>query len=214
MPTLNTLQIVDDSIIGNDLRDFFIDMKVQADSLLSEFSFKKEVATSTICFSTAESCSNSLASYVCGMNQAPFLSLWFAHGNDCELHVAGDIVVACDKESYLFTNGFIYTFSCYNAGSLADKMLNNGLITFIGYTCAAHCPLQCQDKVAEAALSGLSSFLGGETAEECLGNLRKSYQRLLHDSTIDVISRGYLANNYFGLALKGKRELTVSELCV
>lgn len=214
MYTLNTLQIVDDSTIGNDLCDFFIDMKFRADSLLSEFNRKNKVATSTIYFSTAESGSSALVSYVCGINQAPFLSLWFAHGNDCELRVDGNIVIACDREPYLFTNGFIYTFSCYNAGSLADKMLSNGLITFIGYTCAAYCPLQYQDRVAEAALTGLSSFLDGETAEECLDNLRKSYQRLLHDSTIDVISRGYLANNYFGLTLKGRRDITISELYV
>lgn len=154
---------------------------------------------------------NNIGEILSKVNQRGFLFLSFVHGSP-ESMVMDDTecFVSTTKNHYLFTNSFIYTFSCYNGTDLADILLMNGAAVFWGYSNAAWVCHPHNDEFKTAALSGYRHFLSGDSATV-------AYNRMIEDMNTqidemyktDIIAASCLMKNRDALTLKGNRELTV-----
>lgn len=148
------------------------------------------------------------------VNQQGFLFLGFVHGTPDSMVINGaERFVSTTSNYYLFTNSFIYTFSCYNGTELADILLMNGASVFWGYSKQVWVCHAYHDEFKKAALTGYCHFLNGDSASI-------AYDRMIDDMNVqidamyetDMIVASTLLENRDALVLKGNKELTISDL--
>lgn len=160
--------------------------------------------------------STNISGLLSKVNQQGFIFLGFVHGTPEAMVINGtDNFVSTADNYYVFSNAFLYTFSCYNGTELADKLLTNGAISFWGYSKKAWVCHAFHSEFANAALSGYYHFLDGH-------NTATAYERMIDDinNQIDAIyqrsmfAASTLMDNRDALILKGDKELKISDLMV
>ena len=214
MSTINAIILTDDSAGDNSLKDFFLQLSRDSEILLSRYCAQNNIqlAISSLCSDDFDK--NTLSTQLAEVNERRFLNLWFAHGNVEELHNAGEKVVSLSENYYLFTNALVYTFSCSNGDELADALIMNGTLSFLGYARTAYVPYNLDDEVASVALLGLTAFLKGESLYNAVEEMRDGYTSLAKSDEIEPMARILLEVNAQGLVLKGRKDLTINDMII
>ncbi len=147
------------------------------------------------------------------VNQQGFLFLSFVHGSPDSMVIDdAECFVSTEHNYYLFTNGFVYTFSCYTGTELADKLLGNGAVAFLGYTDSAWVCHPHLDDFKKAALSGYHHFLDGDSADVAYCRMIEDMNAMIDEMyEKDFVAANYLMKNRDALILKGYRGLTIDD---
>ncbi|NDV82539.1 hypothetical protein [Bacteroides sp. 51] len=155
-----------------------------------------------------------LSTHMVKYNQERFIFLGFMHGSKEAMVLSGtENIVTLTTNHYLFSNAFIYNFSCYNGTDLADVLLQNNALVFWGYSDKAWVCYACLDEFKKCALSGLSHFLTGINVE--------SSHRLMIEDINETIDKLYASNmfaastlleNRDAIIVKGDKTLTYFDL--
>lgn len=192
---------------NNDLElgDFFCSCVDSLDEL-----FEKS-GINPIKLGSSEVNTSNLCSYISPINEQKFFFLGFVHGtHDSMLIGETEHFVSLTNNYYLFSNAFIYAFSCYNGADLADTLLENKALVFLGYSDKAWVIYDYIDEFKECALSGYRHFLNGATIEA-------SHQLMIKDMNeqIDALYEedffvaSMFMRNRDALIVKGNMELTI-----
>lgn len=156
---------------------------------------------------------SNLCSYISPVNEQNFFFLGFVHGTSESMLIGGtEHIVSLTNNYYLFSNAFIYAFSCYNGTELADALLDNNALVFWGYSNKAWVIYDYVSQFKECALAGYKYFLEGSTIEE-------AYQLMIADinEQIDILyTENFFAASMFmrnrdALVVKGRLELTIAD---
>lgn len=201
----NAVVVYDDNDL--ELGDFFSSC---ADSLDGLF---ENANINSIKLDSNDVNASNLCSYISPVNERNFFFLGFVHGTPESMLIGGtEHFVSLTNNYYLFSNAFIYAFSCYNGTELADTLLANSALVFWGYSNKAWVIYDYIDKFKECALAGYKYFLEGSTIEE-------AYHLMIMDinEQIDTLYiENFLAASMFmrnrdALIVKGNLELTIAD---
>lgn len=177
-------------------------------------SSKHEINCRRVCAHevNAENISNHLAP----INQERFIFLSFLHGSSEAMFINGSgEIVSVHENYYLFTKGFIYTFSCYNGSVLADQILNNGAELYWGYIDKAWVHTDYEEDFKECALAGYQYFLQGYTAKDAYLLMQEFINNKIDELyQTDFVAASTLMRNRDALVLKGNDNLRVTDFQV
>ena len=158
---------------------------------------------------------NNISEQLSQINNNHFLSFWFGHGEKDKFKIANDAIVTTTVNHYVFSNALIYTFSCFNGQELADVLIANKAIAFVGYDKEAQCPLGIDDITSEIAQTFIVSFMiEGKQVKEAVSDLKKAYDDAVYNEKIDAFRRGYFQTNRDALVLKGDGDLTINDFVI
>ena len=211
---LNTVIIADDSA-ECDIRDLCIMLKDNTIQLLQQYQTAQAVDVNNAVLSSDAISKNNISEQLSQINNNHFLSFWFGHGEKDKFKIANDAIVTTTVNHYVFSNALIYTFSCFNGQELADVLIANKAIAFVGYDKEAQCPLGIDDITSEIAQTFIVSFMiEGKQVKEAVSDLKKAYDDAVYNEKIDAFRRGYFQTNRDALVLKGDGDLTISDFLI
>lgn len=211
---LNTIIIADDSA-ECDIRDLCIMLKDNTIQLLQQYQTAQEVDVNNAVLSSDAISKNNISEQLSQINNNHFLSFWFGHGEKDKFKIANDAIVTTTVNHYVFSNALIYTFSCFNGQELADVLIANKAIAFVGYDKEAQCPLGIDDITSEIAQTFIVSFMiDGKQVKEAVSDLKKAYDDAVYNENIDPFRRGYFQTNRDALVLKGNGDLTINDFVI
>ena len=203
---INQIVIVDEQDDG--LGDFFGLCADHAHSLCTEHPCNINNQQ----FGSDDVSTKNISDILSNVNQRGFIFLSFVHGDNNSMFNGSECFVSTTDNYYLFSNSFIYTFSCYTGNDLADTLLMNGVIAFLGYSKEAWVLPSYFDEFKKAAMSGYNHFLNGDSAII-------AYNRMIEDTNDQInemykknmIVASYLMKNRDALILKGNKGLTIGD---
>ncbi len=211
---LNTVIIADDSA-ECDIRDLCIMLKDNTIQLLQQYQTAQAVDVNNAVLSSDAISKNNISEQLSQINNNHFLSFWFGHGEKDKFKIANDAIVTTTVNYYVFSNALIYTFSCFNGQELADVLIANKAIAFVGYDKEAQCPLGIDDITSEIAQTFIVSFMiEGKQVKEAVSDLKKAYDDAVYNEKIDAFRRGYFQTNRDALVLKGDGDLTINDFVI
>ena len=211
---LNTVIIADDSA-ERDIRDLCIMLKDNTIQLLQQYQTAQAVDVNNAVLSSDAISKNNISEQLSQINNNHFLSFWFGHGEKDKFKIANDAIVTTTVNHYVFSNALIYTFSCFNGQELADVLIANKAIAFVGYDKEAQCPLGIDDITSEIAQTFIVSFMiEGKQVKEAVSDLKKAYDDAVYNEKIDAFRRGYFQTNRDALVLKGDGDLTINDFVI
>ena len=211
---LNTVIIADDSA-ECDIRDLCIMLKDNTIQLLQQYQTAQAVDVNNAVLSSDAISKNNISELLSQINNNHFLSFWFGHGEKDKFKIANDAIVTTTVNHYVFSNALIYTFSCFNGQELADVLIANKAIAFVGYDKEAQCPLGIDDITSEIAQTFIVSFMiEGKQVKEAVSDLKKAYDDAVYNEKIDAFRRGYFQTNRDALVLKGDGDLTINDFVI
>lgn len=211
---LNTVIIADDSA-ECDIRDLCIMLKDNTIQLLQQYQTAQAVDVNNAVLSSDAISKNNISEQLSQINNNHFLSFWFGHGEKDKFKIANDAIVTTTVNHYVFSNALIYTFSCFNGQELADVLIANKAIAFVGYDKEAQCPLGIDDITSEIAQTFIVSFMiEGKQVKEAVSDLKKAYDDAVYNEKIDAFRRGYFQTNRDALVLKGDGDLTINDFVI
>ena len=211
---LNTVIIADDSA-ECDIRDLCIMLKDNTIQLLQQYQTAQAVDVNNAVLSSDAISKNNISEQLSQINNNHFLSFWFGHGEKDKFKIANDAIVTTTVNHYVFSNALIYTFSCFNGQELADVLIANKAIAFVGYDKEAQCPLGIDDITSEIAQTFIVSFMiEGKQVKEAVSDLKKAYDDAVYNEKIDAFRRGYFRTKRDALVLKGDGDLTINDFVI
>ena len=211
---LNTVIIADDSA-ECDIRDLCIMLKDNTIQLLQQYQTAQAVDVNNAVLSSDAISKNNISEQLSQINNNHFLSFWFGHGEKDKFKIANDAIVTTTVNHYVFSNALIYTFSCFNGQELADVLIANKAIAFVGYDKEAQCPLGIDDITSEIAQTFIVSFMiEGKQVKEAVSDLKTAYDDAVYNEKIDAFRRGYFQTNRDALVLKGDGDLTINDFVI
>lgn len=211
---LNTVIIADDSA-ECDIRDLCIMLKNNTIQLLQQYQTTQEVDVNNVVLSSDAISKDNISVQLSQINNNHFISFWFGHGEKDKFKIANDAIVTTIANHYVFSNALIYTFSCFNGQELADVLIANKAIAFVGYDKEAQCPLGIDDITSEIAQTFIVSFMiEGKQVKEAVSDLKKAYDDAVYNENIDPFTRGYFQTNRDALVLKGDGDLTINDFVI
>lgn len=211
---LNTVIIADDSA-ECDIRDLCIMLKNSTIQVLQQYQTVQEVDVNNAVLSSDTISKYNISEQLSQINNNHFLSFWFGHGEKDKFFIANDAIVTTTANHYVFSNALIYTFSCFNGQELADVLIANKAIAFVGYDKEAQCPLGIDDITSEIAQTFIVSFMiEGKQVKEAVSDLKKAYDDAVYNENIDPFTRGYFQTNRDALVLKGDGDLTINDFII
>lgn len=212
---LNTVIIADDSAECN-IRDLCILLKDATVQLLEQYQeAHANITVDNVILSSDVVSTNILAEKLSTINLNNFISFWFGHGEKDRFKIANEAIVTTTVNHYVFSNALIYTFSCYNGLELADVLIANRAIAFVGYDKEAQCPLGIDDVTSQIAQTFIVSFMiNGKQLKEAVSDLKTAYDDAVYNENIDPFTRGYFQTNRDALVLKGDGNLTINDFVI
>lgn len=212
---LNTVIIADDSA-ECDIRDLCITLRDTTSQLLEQYQRAHiNIKIDNISLSSDVVTTNNLAEKLSTINLNNFISFWFGHGEKDRFKIANEAIVTTTVNHYAFSNALIYTFSCYNGLELADVLIANRAIAFVGYDKEVQCPLGIDDVTSQIAQTFIVSFMiKGKQLKEAVVDLRNAYDDAVYNDDIDPILRGLFQTNRDTLVLKGNGDLTINDFII
>ena len=208
---MNSIIMADD--LAFELGEFFADLKNATDWELTNFGINNNIVCHTS-FLDGSYNASSLAEPIAKINNCPFLCFIYAHGQEDSVFIGANKVFSVSDNYYLLSNAVIYTFSCNCGGILADKLLENKAILFVGYKGTANCPYGLDGITVSVVLSFIQAFLSGKTAKDSFESLYDAYSAVLRDSTLDPFQRAAFQESRDALVLKGDENVRVCDLLV
>lgn len=207
--------IIADVLTSCNIAGLFEMLKATTMSLLDEY--KKSHAD--LCLYNNEISSDgvtkmNLSEYLSTVNEDKFLCYWYGHGKDDALLIDNEELVTTTDNYYLFSNALIYTFSCLNGKKLADVLIENKAVTFVGYTAPANCPYGLDETTCDIVTSFINSFLAGKTVNDSLTDLKEAYGRAINDNSIEPFVRACFLENRDSLVVKGNGDITINDMFV
>ena len=212
---LNAVILADDSV-ECDIRELCILLRETTSRLLEQYQqAHANVNVDNKILSSDLITTNNLADNLSAINLKNFISFWFGHGEKDKFKIANDAIVTTTVNHYVFSNALIYTFSCFNGQELADVLIANKAIAFVGYDKEAQCPLGIDDITSEIAQTFIVSFMiEGKQVKEAVSDLKKAYDDAVYNEKIDAFRRGYFQTNRDALVLKGDGDLTINDFVI
>lgn len=212
---LNTVIIADDSA-ECDIRDLCVMLRDTASQLIEQYQkAHPNVKVDNVSLSSDAVTTNNLAEELSTINLNNFISFWFGHGEKDRFKIANEAIVATTVNHYVFSNALIYTFSCFNGLELADVLIANRAIAFVGYDKEAQCPLGIDDVTSQIAQTFIVSFMiNGKQLKEAVSDLKTAYDDAVYNENIDPFTRGYFQTNRDALVLKGDGNLTINDFVI
>lgn len=212
---LNTVIIADDSA-ECDIRDLCVMLRDTTSQLLEQYQqAHPNVTVDNVPLSSDEVSTNNLAEKLSIINLNNFISFWFGHGEKDRFKIANEAIVTTTVNHYVFSNALIYTFSCYNGLELADVLIANRAIAFVGYDKEAQCPLGIDDITSQIAQTFIVSFMiKGKQLKDAVSDLKTAYDGAVYNENIDPFTRGYFQTNRDALVLKGDGNLTINDFVI
>lgn len=209
---LTSIVIADESS-NCDIADLFTILKTKTMSLLDDY--KK--SSPDFCLHNNEIKSDSvtktnLSEFLSAINKDKFLCFWYGHGKEEALLIDNEEIVTSTENYYLFSNALIYTFSCFNGKTLADILIENKTIAFVGYTASANCPYNLDDITCDIVMSFIASFLSGKTVRASLTDLKEAYGKAIYDDSIEPFQRAWFQENRDALVVKGNGNITINDM--
>lgn len=211
---LNTVIIADDSAECN-IRDLCVLLKNNTVQLLQQYQATQKIDVNNVILSSGVVTKNNISENLSEINNANFISFWFGHGEEDKFKIANEAIVTTTVNHYVFSNALIYTFSCYNGQELADVLIANKAIAFVGYGKKANCPLGIDNVTSQIAQTFTVSFMiEGKPVKEAVSDLYTAYDNAVYDKNIDPLIRGYFQTNRDALVLKGNGDLTINDFII
>lgn len=212
---LNTVIIADDSAECS-IRDLCVMLRDSTSQLLEQYQqTHANTMVDNVTLSSDVVTTNNLSEKLSTINQSNFISFWFGHGEKDRFTIANESIVTTIVNHYVFSNALIYTFSCYNGQELADVLIANNAIAFVGYGKEACCPLGIDDITSQIAQTFIVSFMiEGKPVKEAVSDLYTAYDNAVYDKNIDPFIRGYFQTNRDALVLKGNGDLTINDFII
>jgi hypothetical protein len=209
---LNAVVLVDgdDKILG----DFFHSLEIKTTELLNQFVTSEGLEFKNNVLHSDDIDAVSISEKIATVNSSQFLCFCYVHGDENSMAVDNQPFLSTSVNYYIFSNAFVYTFSCKNGAGLADKLIENQVRTFIGYQHEAWCPNDYDDITSNIALVGLKSFLSGKTAEDAYEDLRLAYDKQIYDKRKEGFARHYYKLNRDALVIKGDGKLTINDIYI
>ncbi len=210
---LNAVVIADD--VAENIGELCVMLKNSVCQLLEQFEHTKDdiiVHRSVYCHDTVNR--QNLSEKLALVNSKNFLCCWFGHGTDESFCMNNENIVTPTDNHYIFTNALIYTFSCFNGGTLADVLVRNNAKAYVGYKGNANCPYGIDDVTCGIVMSFLSSFLGGKTIGNSVDDLKTSYEDAVFNEELEPFQRSYFQENRDNITLKGDGTLTIDNILV
>lgn len=212
---LNTVIIADDSAECS-IRDLCVLLRDSTSQLLEQYQqTHTNIMVDNVTLSSDVVTTNNLSGKLSTINQSNFISFWFGHGEKDRFTIANEAVVTTTVNHYVFSNALIYTFSCYNGQELADVLIANKAIAFVGYDKEAQCPLGIDDITSQIVQTFIASFMvEGKSVKEAVSDLKAAYNNAVYNDKIEPFIRGYFQTNRDALVLKGNGDLTVNDFII
>lgn len=207
--------VIADVLTSCNIAGLFELLKTTTKSLLDDY----EKSHADLCLHNNEINSESvtkvnLSDYLSTVNGDKFLCYWYGHGKEDALLIDNEEIVTTTENYYLFSNALIYTFSCFNGKNLADVLIENKTITFVGYTAPANCPYGLDEITCDIVMSFINSFLAGKTVDDSLTELKEAYGRAINDNSIEPFVRARFLENRDSLVVKGNGDITINDMFV
>lgn len=155
-----------------------------------------------------------LSEYLSAINNNKFLCYWYGHGKEDALLIDNEEIVTTTENYYLFSNALIYTFSCFNGKNLADVLVENKTVAFVGYTAPANCPYGLDEITCDIVMSFIRSFLAGKTVNDALADLKDAYGKAINDNSIEPFIRARFLENRDSLVVKGDGNITINDMFI
>ena len=211
---LNTVIIADDSAECS-IRDLCVLLKNNTVQLLQQYQATQRIDVNNVILSSGVVTKNNISENLSEINNANFISFWFGHGEKDRFTIANEAIVTTTVNHYVFSNALIYTFSCYNGQELADVLIANKAIAFVGYDKEAQCPLGIDDITSQIVQTFIASFMvEGKSVKEAVSDLKAAYNNAVYNEKIEPFIRGYFQTNRDALVLKGNGDLTVNDFII
>lgn len=212
---LNTVIIADDSAECS-IYDLCVMLRDSTSQLLEQYQqTHTNIMVDNVTLSSDVVTTNNLSGKLSTINQSNFISFWFGHGEKDRFTIANEAIVTTTVNHYVFSNALIYTFSCYNGQELADVLIANNAIAFVGYGKEACCPLGIDDITPRIAQTFIVSFMiEGKTVKEAVSDLYTAYNDVIYGNYVDPIRRSLFQTNRDSLVLKGNGDLTVNDFII
>lgn len=136
-----------------------------------------------------------------------------AHGSsDAILNEKDEEVVSVKTTNYNFKGKGLYCISCCCADNLYPHLKAQGLKYFVGY----NRPFQtCGDiePFVTSAMSGLLSFLSGDTIQVAKDKMNKSFEQQIEKlDRLNPMAASFLLENKEALVFEGEENLLLSQL--
>ncbi|MBC7748368.1 MAG: hypothetical protein H7Z76_07305 [Methylotenera sp.] len=112
------------------------------------------------------------------INGNSFVFIAISHGNEDEFW-SHEVYLSANNASQ-FQNSFIYSTSCSTGKNLAQILIDNGSLAFIGYNDTILVPLDYSKLFYTCENYGIKSFLNNEETIET------SYNKLIENYTIEI----------------------------
>lgn len=211
MNKVNSIILADES--DGKLGEIFADLKNATDLELYNFGKDKHVTCQTMLLGS-ECDKHTIVESLTKVNEQPFLFFVYAHGREDAIMVNSEGVISSNENYYILSNAVVYTLSCYNGGKLADVLLDNKALLFVGYKAKANCPYGMDDQTLEIGLSFVTAFLKGNTARESFENLYSAYTKVVRDESLDPFQRAAYQESRDALVIKGDENVQIKNLLI
>lgn len=208
---ISSVILADDN--AEDLGDFFVLLKEKTETALNDFvasSDSIELNTKVLLSEDIEE--KSISENMAKVNRNNFFCFCFVHGDYDKMLNYGETFISTSVNYYIFSNAFVYTFSCCNGADLADVFILNNVKTFIGYKEKAYCPEGYDNITSDIALVGLNSFLDGKSAKESYEEMKKAYDKPVQNNEIEAFARSFYRKNRDALVIKGNGDLRIDDM--
>lgn len=211
---LNTVIIADDSAECS-IRDLCVMLRDSTSQLLEQYQqTHANITVDNVTLSSDVVTTNNLSGKLSTINQSNFISFWFGHGEKDRFTMANEAIVTTTVNHYVFSNALIYTFSCYNGQELADELIANKAIAFVGYGKEAYCPLGIDGITSQIAQAFIVSFMiEGKSVKEAVSDLKTAYDAIVYKN-IDPLICMCFQSNRDALVLKGNGDLTINDFII
>ena len=212
---LNAVILADDSV-ECDIRELCILLREKTSRLLEQYQqAHANVNVDNKILSSDLINTNNLADNLSAINLKNFISFWYGHGEKDKFKIANDAIVTTTVNHYVFSNALIYTFSCFSGQELADVLIANKAIAFVGYNKEVQCPLGIDEITSQIANTFVISFLiQGKQVKEAVSDLRTAYDNVIYGDYVDPIRRSLFQTNRDSLVLKGDGNLKIDDFII
>jgi len=129
------------------------------------------------------------------LNTPNLFFLAYSHGSTNELVCNNTPYISSSINHDIFTNSFFYTCSCKSAKNLGHALVQNGCLSFIGYSDNFEIWDFNQPPFVECANLGAKLFLDGITTEEVYTRMIDLYNSHIANYKNDMMGAAILLSN-------------------
>ena len=141
-----------------------------------------------------------------------FILLAYSHGGENELVRNGNIPYVTTKINVdKFKNTLFYTCSCHTAKGLGEELINNGVLSYIGYKDKFEVWGYNMNPYIECANYGMKLFFTSTSTDAIIPLMKSKYNEHIDNYKNDIFGAAMLVSNRNSLIKKGK-SITIEDL--